>query len=122
MLGSHAFQLSRRSLSRPLQRAPRRFQDLVSYQFDHSRCRTNCAGRPRYSFAMRHVIERRFSSGCSSMYSRISAMLLPVDLRHCSNSPLALTLASPSAICTRLWALTSPRRSFDGQEDMSLNC
>ncbi len=52
------------------------------------------------------------------MYSRISSRLLPVDFRHCSNSVLAFTLASPSAICTRLWAFTSPSPEVSiGQED-----
>ena len=71
------------------------------------------------AFAVRHVVERPLQLGMLLDVLRESpARLLPVDFRHCSNSSLAFTLASPSAICTRLWALTSPSPEVSiGQED-----
>ena len=54
------------------------------------------------SLAMRHVVERPLQFGMLRDVLADLVELLPVDFRHCSNSVLAFTLASPSAICTRL--------------------
>ena len=97
--------------ARPLQSAV--FVHPIAHVQDELR---RCA---RDAFAMGHVVERAASARDARRCTRgFRRCVLPVDFRHCSNSVLAFTLASPSAICTRLWALTSPSPEVSiGQED-----